>query len=140
MHWIFAHLIGDYLIQNDWMAQNKQKSSWACTVHVATYMIPFFFCGLTEWQFLLIAIQHWIQDRATVRVVEEVGTFGHRYRLAKGLPYSEDGTNAFDMSLIKFLMYKSGKPSFIDPPFAPWSIILTDNIIHILWMAWITSL
>lgn len=26
MHWIFAHLIGDYLLQNDWMAKGK---NWA---------------------------------------------------------------------------------------------------------------
>lgn len=26
MHWIFAHLIGDYLIQNDWMALHKKKA------------------------------------------------------------------------------------------------------------------
>jgi hypothetical protein len=23
--WILAHLIGDYLLQNDWMAENKKK-------------------------------------------------------------------------------------------------------------------
>lgn len=63
--WIIAHLIGDYLLQNDWMAQNKKKSSFACTVHVTLYCIPFL---LTEFSFLsilLIYIQHWIQDRTT---------------------------------------------------------------------------
>lgn len=63
MHWIYAHLIGDYLIQNDWMAMNKKKSSLACTVHVATYMIPFAFCGFRWWQIALIALQHWLVDR-----------------------------------------------------------------------------
>ena len=27
MHWLWAHLIGDYLFQNDWQALNKKKSS-----------------------------------------------------------------------------------------------------------------
>ena len=63
MHWIYAHLIGDYIIQNDWMATNKKSSDLHCFIHVITYMIPFAFCGLRWWQFLLIAIQHFIGDR-----------------------------------------------------------------------------
>ncbi len=63
MHWIFAHLIGDFLIQTDWMAQGKKKSSWICLVHVATYMIPFLFTSLNGWQLLLVALQHFLQDR-----------------------------------------------------------------------------
>jgi len=101
MHWIYAHLIGDYLIQNDWMAKEKKNSHFVCTVHILTYMVPFLFCQLTWWQFLLVAIQHWIQDRTHI-----VGWF----------------------------MSKSGKQSFLKD-MGPWSAILTDNIIHILWMA-----
>jgi hypothetical protein len=36
--WILAHFIGDYLLQNDWMAQNKKKSNLACTIHVGLYI------------------------------------------------------------------------------------------------------
>ena len=64
MNWLIAHLIGDYVLQNDWMARGKKKSSWICTVHVATYMIPFLFIGLSWWQLSLIAVQHWLQDRS----------------------------------------------------------------------------
>lgn len=66
MHWIFAHLIGDYIIQNDWMALNKKHSDLHCTVHVLTYMIPFLLCGMAWWQLLLIAIQHYIFDRTMI--------------------------------------------------------------------------
>jgi len=63
MHWIFAHLIGDYLIQNDWMAKGKKGSSFICGVHVLTYMIPFLFVQAEWWQLALIAIEHFAQDR-----------------------------------------------------------------------------
>jgi hypothetical protein len=63
LHWIYAHLIGDYLIQNDWMALNKKKNSWICLVHVLTYMIPFVFTNINPLGLLLIAVQHYIQDR-----------------------------------------------------------------------------
>lgn len=63
MHWIYAHLIGDYLFQNDWMAGSKKKNSWICLVHIITYMIPFLLTDLNWLQLLLIAAQHYIQDR-----------------------------------------------------------------------------
>ncbi len=34
MHWIYAHLIGDYLLQNDWMAKGKKQKSWICAIHI----------------------------------------------------------------------------------------------------------
>jgi len=58
--WIYAHLIGDYLIQNDWMALNKKKNSWICLVHVLTYMIPFLFTSINPLGLFLIAAQHYI--------------------------------------------------------------------------------
>ncbi len=63
LHWIYAHLIGDYLLQNDWMAENKKKNNLICLVHVITYMIPFIFTELNWIQLLLIAAQHYLQDR-----------------------------------------------------------------------------
>ena len=106
MHWIFAHLIGDYVIQNDWMAAGKKKSSFVCLIHVLTYMVPFLFCGLVWWKLLAIAGQHFVQDRTNI-----VSWWMNFYQ-----------------------------PAFTKPPMAPWSLILMDNIWHILWMAFIVSL
>lgn len=66
MHWILAHLIGDFLFQTDWMARGKKNSSLACLLHVATYMLPFLFTSFSPLQLLCIAIQHFIQDRTTM--------------------------------------------------------------------------
>lgn len=106
MHWLIAHLIGDYLLQTDWMALNKKKSFVALFVHVVTYMIPFMFCDLSYWQFLLIGVQHGLQD----------------------------GTK-----FIPWLMKVKGSAKFMEPPMGPWSIILTDNIIHIVWMYFVVK-
>ena len=72
-----AHLVGDFIIQNDWMAINKKKNSYACLVHILVYLIPFLFCGLTWWQLALIGMQHFAQDRTElilwwVRTVKRV--------------------------------------------------------------------
>lgn len=64
--WILAHLIGDFIIQNDWMAIGKKKKNWICAIHVITYMLPFLLTTLNPLQLILIAIQHYIQDRTNI--------------------------------------------------------------------------
>lgn len=58
-----AHFIGDFLLQNDWMARGKKTSSFICTIHVIFYMAPFILVEASNIQLFLIFIQHWIQDR-----------------------------------------------------------------------------
>jgi hypothetical protein len=60
---LIAHLVGDFILQNEWMAREKKRSSFACLVHVAVYMVPFLLCTMAWWQFTLIAVQHFAQDR-----------------------------------------------------------------------------
>jgi hypothetical protein len=107
MHWIYAHLIGDFLIQTDWMAKGKKESTFICLVHVVIYMVPFLFCGFAWWQLGLIALQHFFQDRT---------------------------------NFVVWFMEVKGSAKFTQPPMAPWSIVLTDNILHILFIAAIRSL
>lgn len=63
MNPFIAHLIGDFILQNEWMAMNKRNSSWACLVHVLVYITPFLLTGLEWWQLLWIAATHFLQDR-----------------------------------------------------------------------------
>ena len=107
MPWIYAHLIGDYLIQTDWMANGKKRSSWICAVHVLTYLVPFLFTPMPWWQLALIGAEHFLQDRTGVVV---------------------------------WLMKAKGSAAFIQPPCGPWSVILTDNILHVLFIASVTAM
>lgn len=38
---LLAHLFGDYILQSDWMAQNKTKRSWPALVHALLYSLCF---------------------------------------------------------------------------------------------------
>ena len=38
---LLAHLVGDYLTQSDWMANEKTKRWWPAWVHAITYGLPF---------------------------------------------------------------------------------------------------
>lgn len=107
MHWIYAHLIGDYLIQTDWMANGKKRLSWICAVHVLTYLLPFLFTPLAWWQLALIGAEHFAQDRT---------------------------------AFVPWLMRVKGSSAFAQPPCGPWSVIVTDNVLHILFMAGVAAL
>ena len=93
---IAAHLLGDYILQNDYMAQGKKKSNCICTLHVSLYMVGFlliwplvgFNVGF-HWVLFAIFIQHWIQDRTNV---------------------------------VNWWMQFYGQRDFAKPPCAPWSM------------------
>ena len=36
---VLGHLVGDYLLQNNWMALGKTKSGWICVAHCAVYVV-----------------------------------------------------------------------------------------------------
>ena len=58
-----AHLVGDFILQNEWMATKKMQSSFVCAVHILLYLVPFLFCNLHWWQIALIGAQHFVEDR-----------------------------------------------------------------------------
>ena len=58
-----AHIVGDFILQNEWMAANKKRSSLICFVHTFVYLAPFLTCHFKWWQIVLIGIQHFAQDR-----------------------------------------------------------------------------
>lgn len=64
MNWLMGHLIGDYLLQDDWMALNKKRSSFACLVHCLLYTAA---VGLATrwplWTIPVIFATHFAQDR-----------------------------------------------------------------------------
>ena len=60
------HLLGDYIIQNDWMATNKKKPTWigfyACLIHCVSYSLPFLL--ILDWTAVFfVFLTHFIIDR-----------------------------------------------------------------------------
>ena len=100
MNWLIAHLVGDYLLQNDWMAIGKKKSSLPCFVHVALYTATVaLFTRWPWWALAIVAATHFAQDRA---------------------------------DLVLRWMRLAGQRRFSEPPLAPWSVIVVDNVWHLV--------
>jgi hypothetical protein len=64
MHWLVAHFIGDWFIQNDWLGLYKKGSSLRCFIHCLLYIIPFIFTEIPLVLLPIIALQHFIIDRS----------------------------------------------------------------------------
>ena len=66
--WLIAgHMIGDYLLQNKWMAENKAKKLSALLVHTAVYTVAVWVAsqgagGLRWLGILLIFVSHSLLD------------------------------------------------------------------------------
>lgn len=63
---LISHLFGDFVFQNDWMAEHKGKytaKGWiACIIHCLVYTI-FFYGQSTAFQLFLIFLSHLIIDK-----------------------------------------------------------------------------
>lgn len=62
---IIGHLVADYLLQFDWIAENKKKNSLICAIHCFIWSIWVCFMG-NVWSFAafnILFITHFIQDR-----------------------------------------------------------------------------
>jgi hypothetical protein len=60
---ILAHLIGDYILQSDWMANEKRKRSVAALVHALWYSLPFMFFAPSMAAVAFIVGTHFLIDR-----------------------------------------------------------------------------
>lgn len=61
-----CHLIGDYVLQNDYIAKTKCTNWYHLLVHSVLYCVPFIFLLELHYIFLL-AISHFIIDAAKAR-------------------------------------------------------------------------
>ncbi len=100
---IIGHLVGDYLLQTDWMALNKKKASWPCAVHCAIWTVAV--CSFADWWTwwvpAVLFATHFTQDRSNVVL------------WWMRLPWKDQS-------------------SFAAGACAPWSVIVVDNVWHVV--------
>ena len=111
---LVGHLLGDYVVQNDWMAKNKSlpflprhdkglDGDLACTAHCLCYTLAVWVCSfwwMPWWGLVACFLVHWPIDR---------------FRLAG-----------------PWMRNLSGQYEFATGPLSPWSIIVVDNTAHLL--------
>lgn len=100
---LVGHMLGDYIVQNDYLASNKTSSNFACFVHCVLYTLAVWACSfwwMPWWGLVACLAVHFPIDR---------------WRLAT-----------------LWMKNVSGQTAFATGPLAPWSIIVVDNTFHLL--------
>ncbi len=104
---LLAHLVGDYILQNDWMALGKYRSKWIALGHGLMYSFPFLFLPHSVTAIWIIGLSHAAIDH---------------WKMANWI------------SQIKNWNFKT--PDGFDPSrpiwLTVWLGIITDNTVHLL--------
>lgn len=111
---LVGHLIGDYLIQNDWMALNKKSKTTlgVVTVNVHAILWAAAVCTLAGWWHMGVPLSTSAAWVFPVLYITHV---------------VQDHTN-----VVAWWMDAIGQKAFRTGPCAPWSSIVVDNVWHIV--------
>lgn len=64
---ILCHLVGDYVLQVDFIAKTKGTNWYHLFVHCALYVLPFYIVFGLTWQLGFIFVAHMITDPLKAR-------------------------------------------------------------------------
>jgi hypothetical protein len=140
---LVAHAVGDYLLQSDWMAQNKRSSGIAAFAHAAVYtlcFLPFLAPAWTWtafWQFQAICLSHYLIDRyGLARYV----VWGKNFLAPPWVqvPHSKKGWT-LERNMPWMVCTATGYPPERPAWLATWLTIIADNILHVLINGWVLS-
>jgi hypothetical protein len=113
---LIAHAIGDYLLQSDWMANEKTKRSAAAAVHALSYALPFLLLTSSLAALAIIVSTHFVIDR---------------WRLARFVVFAKN----FAAPPAAWPKWSecSGTGYHRDRPpwMAVWLLIVADNVMHV---------
>lgn len=98
---VISHGVGDFLFQNQWMADNKAKSNWVCAIHVLLYGLAFHIISwgaVSPAQMAAVVGSHFLIDRLRL---------AYRWRLMMnpGYPLEQGPINAFVIIVIDQVMH-----------------------------------
>ena len=111
---LLAHLVGDYLLQTEYMANAKLKSWLWASLHGFVYTLPFIFITQSLPARLVIGGTHAIIDR---------------YRLARYVVWFR---NQITPKGQRYALTATGTSGNTPPFIAVWLLFIADNILHLL--------
>src|SRR5947209_18462024 len=121
---LVAHVVGDYVLQSDWMATRKTLHWTPALVHAVLYSVPFLVFSPPPLSWFTIVATHFVIDRW--RLARFVGRMTNL--LAPAPLRSWSASEATDHS--------PDRPAWI----RDWLLIIVDNTLHVLINAWALGL
>jgi len=111
---LILHMLGDYILQSHWMAENKTKAHLPAFLHAATYSVPFLLIG-SPIAVLAIWVTHFFIDR---------------YRLARYVVWAKNRLWDDDFPPLKGC--PTGYPESVPSWLSVWLLIAADNTLHLI--------
>jgi len=113
MEQLILHLLGDFVLQSDWMARNKVKRLWPALVHVTIYSLPFLLIGSVT----------------AVAVIFSTHLVIDRYRLARYLVWLKNwlGPGQHPWNECSETGFHKSTPEWL----AVWLMIVVDGTLHL---------
>src|SRR5207245_1825153 len=59
---LVAHAVGDFLLQSDWMAEQKTRHVMPAFIHAALYTVPFVFVSRSLRALAIVGATHFVID------------------------------------------------------------------------------
>ena len=146
MNQLICHLIGDYVIQNHWMANAKTRSCVAAAVHAITYTLPFLMLTRSPLVLAIITGTHFLIDRFRLArywvAFWGVGCDGwvpkqlralacHRAVVAEQTMRANSFSPAPSDACIEAIKAEYQPPEPAPPFLAVWLLIIVDNTMHL---------
>lgn len=113
---LLCHLIGDYLLQNRWMASEKTRSLAVALLHGLLYALPFLAVRPSLGAFLWIGLSHALIDR---------------FEVARYLTYAKEHAAPRAWWPKPFRACPKGHDPSVPAHLADWLTILVDNTLHL---------
>lgn len=113
MDQLILHMVGDYVTQTHWMAQNKARVTYVAAIHALVYSIPFLLIGSAQ-AVGVVLLSHFLIDR---------------FSLAKYVVYAKNRITdpALSWKDASGTGYHKDVPAWL----SVWLLIAADNTIHL---------
>lgn len=112
---LILHLVGDYILQTDHMAQYKSQKTWVAFLHAFVYSLPFLWICDSPAALFVIFFSHGIIDR---------------FRLARYVAMIKN--IAGDPIHHKIYRTQTGYPENTPAWVAGWLFVIVDNTMHLV--------
>lgn len=139
---LLCHLFGDYILQSDWMAQNKTKEDRAAMIHALAYSLCFVPLVWFHGRDVRAAFVCWIVIFLTHFLID-------RYRLARYVVWAKNWLAPWSREYLPKGEWENldryrlvppnppladcptGYPPTVPPWMAVWLLIIADNTLHL---------
>ena len=118
---LLCHVIGDYILQSDWMALNKSRRSDVALLHAVLYSLPFLALTCSGRALATIAASHFAIDR---------------WRLTRYFILAKNWLSPGAAVPVAACDPVTGFPRERPPWVTFWLYVIIDNTVHVMINAW----